>query len=80
MATIWPARLSPAAGRRRPERRPLPARRTVDADSPYWMAKGRRTMWTESGTYTHAVVSVCLKSKVRFSIIIRQRAIYAQSH
>ena len=37
-------------------------------------AKGQLTVRTDSGFYTHAVVAVCRKTKVRFSITIRQRA------
>ena len=37
-------------------------------------AKGQLTMRADSGFYTHAVVAVCRKTKVRFSITIRQRA------
>ena len=37
-------------------------------------AKGQLTVRADSGFYTHAVVAVCRKTKVRFSITIRQRA------
>ena len=37
-------------------------------------AKGQLTVRADSGFYTHAVVAVCRKMKVRFSITIRQRA------
>ena len=37
-------------------------------------AKGQLTVRADSGFYTHAVVVVCRKTKVRFSITIRQRA------
>ena len=37
-------------------------------------AKGQLTVRADSGFYTHGVVSVCRKTKVRFSITIRQRA------
>ena len=37
-------------------------------------AKGQLTVRADSGFYTHAVVAVCHKTKVRFSITIRQRA------
>ena len=37
-------------------------------------AKGQLTVRADSGIYTHGVVSVCRKTKVRFSITIRQRA------
>ena len=37
-------------------------------------AKGQLTVRADSGFYTHAVVSVCRKMDVRFSITIRQRA------
>ncbi len=37
-------------------------------------AKGPLTVRADSGFYTHGVVSVCRKTKVRFSITIRQRA------
>ena len=36
-------------------------------------AKGQLTVRADSGFYTHAVVAVCRKTKVRFSITIRQR-------
>ena len=39
----------------------------------YAGAKGQLTVWADSGFYTHAVVTVCRKTKVRFSITIRQR-------
>ena len=35
---------------------------------------GQLTVRADSGFYTHAVVAVCRKTKVRFSITIRQRA------
>ena len=35
-------------------------------------AKGQLTVRTDSGFYTHAVVAVCRKTKVRFSITIHQ--------
>ena len=35
-------------------------------------AKGQLTVRADSGFYTHAVVAVCRKTKVRFSITIRQ--------
>ena len=37
-------------------------------------ASGQLTVRADSGFYTHAVVAVCRKTKVRFSITIRQRA------
>ena len=37
-------------------------------------ARGQLTVRADSGFYTHAVVAVCRKMKVRFSITIRQRA------
>ena len=37
-------------------------------------AKGPLTVRADSGFYTHSVVSVCRKTKVRFSITIRQSA------
>ena len=40
----------------------------------YAGARGQLTMRADSGFYTHGVVSVCRKTKVRFSITIRQRA------
>ena len=40
----------------------------------YGGAKGQLTVRADSGFYTHAVVAVCHKTKVRFSITIRQRA------
>ena len=39
----------------------------------YAGAKGQLTVRADSGFYTHAVVTVCRKTKVRFSITIRQR-------
>ena len=39
----------------------------------YAGAKGQLTVRADSGFYTHGVVSVCRKQKVRFSITIRQR-------
>ena len=43
-------------------------------------ATGQLTMRADSGFYTHGVVSVCRKTKVRFSITIRQTCQPAQSH
>ena len=40
----------------------------------YAGAKEPLTVRADSGFYTHAVVAVCRKTKVRFSITIRQRA------
>ena len=40
----------------------------------YAGAQGQLTVRVDSGFYTHAVVAVCRKTKVRFSITIRQRA------
>ena len=40
----------------------------------YAGVKGQLTVRADSGFYTHAVVAVCRKTKVRFSITIRQRA------
>ena len=40
----------------------------------YAGAKGQLTMRADSGFYTHAVVAVCRKLDVRFSITIRQHA------
>ena len=40
----------------------------------YAGAKGQLMVRADSGFYTHAVVAVCRKTKVRFSITIRQRA------
>ena len=37
-------------------------------------AKGQLTVRADSGFYAHSVVSVCRKTKVRFSITVRQRA------
>ena len=37
-------------------------------------AKGQLTVRADSGFYTHSIVAVCHKTKVRFSITIRQRA------
>ena len=42
-------------------------------------AKGQLTVRADSGFYTHAVVAVCRKTKVRFSITIRQPAQYHQA-
>ena len=39
----------------------------------YAGARGQLTVRADSGFYTHAVVAVCRKTKVRFSITIRQR-------
>ena len=39
----------------------------------YAGASGRLTVRADSGFYSHAVVAVCRKTKVRFSITIRQR-------
>ena len=36
--------------------------------------KGQLTVRADSGFYTHAVVAICRKTKVRFSITVRQRA------
>ena len=40
----------------------------------YGGARGQLTVRADSGFYTHAVVAVCRKTKVRFSITIRQCA------
>ena len=40
----------------------------------YCGARGQLTVRTDSGFYTHAVVAVCRRMDVRFSIAIRQRA------
>ena len=37
-------------------------------------AKGQLTVRADSGFYTHAVAAVCRRTKVRFSITIRQGA------
>ena len=37
-------------------------------------AKGQLTVRADSGFYTHAIVAVCRKMKVRFSITVRQHA------
>ena len=37
-------------------------------------AKGQLTVRADSGFYTHGIVAVCRKQRVRFSITIRQRA------
>ena len=37
-------------------------------------ARGQLTVRADSGFYTHDVVSVCRKTKVRFSITVRQQA------
>ncbi len=39
----------------------------------YGGARGQLTMRADSGFYTHTVVAVCRRTKVRFSITIRQR-------
>ena len=39
----------------------------------YARARGQLTVRADSGFYTHAVVTVCRKTRVRFSITIRQR-------
>ena len=38
----------------------------------YAGASGRLTLRADSGFYAHAIVAVCRKTKVRFSITIRQ--------
>ena len=38
----------------------------------YAGAKGQLTVRADSGFYTHAIVAVCRKKKVRFSLTIRQ--------
>ncbi len=40
----------------------------------YCGARGQLTVRADSGFYTHAVVAVCRRMDVRFSIAIRQRA------
>ena len=40
----------------------------------YGGASGQLTMRADSGFYTHAVVAVCRRINVRYSITIRQRA------
>ena len=40
----------------------------------YAGSKGQLTVRADSGFYTHAIVTVCRKTKVRFSITIRQHA------
>ena len=40
----------------------------------YAGARGQLTVRADSGFYTHAVVAVCRRMDVRFSIAIRQRA------
>ena len=40
----------------------------------YAGAEGQLTVRADSGFYTHAIVALCRKTKVRFSITIRQRA------
>ena len=37
-------------------------------------ARGQFTVWADSGFYAHAMVAVCRKMDVRFSITIRQHA------
>ena len=46
----------------------------------YCGARGQLTVRADSGFYTHAVVAVCRRMDVRFSIAIRQRAPPAESH
>ena len=46
----------------------------------YGGASGQLTMRADSGFYTHAVVAVCRRINVRYSITIRQRCQPAQSH
>ena len=43
-------------------------------------ATGPLTMRADSGFYTHAIVAVCRKAKVRFSITVRQHPPTAQPH
>ena len=43
-------------------------------------ASGQLTMLADSGFYTHAVVALCRKLNVRFSITIRQHAKVAEPH
>ena len=43
-------------------------------------AKGQLTVRADSGFYTHGIVAVCRKQKVRFSITIRPAPEPAQSH
>ena len=38
----------------------------------YAGARGRLTVRADSGFYTHGIVAVCRKTKVRFSITVRQ--------
>ena len=38
----------------------------------YASATGSLTLWADSGFYTHAIVTVCRKMKVRYSITVRQ--------
>ena len=40
----------------------------------YAGARGQLTVRADSGFYTHSIVALCRKTKVRFSITIRQRA------
>ena len=83
------AGLSPAAGRRRGTGDVLMARlregrantargaahflRETVGRVRYCGARGQLTMRADSGFYTHAVVAVCRRMDVRFSIAIRQR-------
>ena len=46
----------------------------------YCGARGQLTVRADSGFYTHAVVAVCRRMDVRFSIAIRQRARLWESH
>ena len=46
----------------------------------YGGASGQLTMRADSGFYTHAVVAVCRRINVRYSITIRQHKRPAQSH
>ena len=46
----------------------------------YTGAKGQLTVRADSGFYTHAVVQVCRKMKIRFSITVRQHRSLAPDH
>ena len=43
-------------------------------------ARGQLTVRADSGFYTHSIVALCRKMKVRFSITVRQHAQVAQAH
>ncbi len=85
----WPAGLSPAVGQRRWHRRGADVSaaqgqastargashflREMVSRVRYAGATGPLTLRADSGFYNHAIVAVCRKAKVRFSITVRQR-------